>query len=100
MDINWNCNKCGKDCNQDPKDYYMLNTGLWLEINGTHEGMICVDCVESYLGRKLLPEDLMDCALNKMGNYYTKEILKNEPTKINNSHPFWEMFKYKYEDED
>lgn len=79
---NWLCT-CGKDCSVDNKDYYMLNDDLWLKINGKDEGMLCMDCVEQKLGRKLEATDISPCFLTLFMNNYTKDIMVKSGYKLN-----------------
>ena len=73
----WKCNQCGKDCFQDPRDYYMIQHYLWDQI---HKGayMLCMDCCEDRLGRKLTADDILVCHLTVSLNPYTMKIIKNE----------------------
>ena len=60
----FNCKCCGKSTLTN-RDYYMLEDKLWLELNnGKYEGMMCMDCVESKLGRKIAIKDLAPVPLN------------------------------------
>lgn len=68
------CKDCGKNTRIDDKDYYMINDVLW-KIYGVGEGMLCMDCMEKRIGRKLIAMDLTMCPLNTHYNYYTKSIL-------------------------
>ena len=76
----WICPDCGKNTNIDNKDYYMVTDELWHK-HGNGEGMICVDCFEKRLGRKLTKNDIKHCPLTMETNLYTKSILNNS---INN----------------
>ncbi len=73
----WYCAECDKNTHIDPKDYYMLTFELWDAI-GVGDGMLCMDCVETKLGRKLQAKDILDCPLNHNMNPYTMEILNGE----------------------
>lgn len=68
------CADCGKDTSQDLRDYYMVTFKLWKK-HGVGKRMLCMDCFEKRLGRKLKAEDILDCPVNTMWNPYTKEIL-------------------------
>ena len=74
---NWFCMDCGKDCFIHPIDYYMLRHELWKTINPQVKGMLCMDCVEGRLGRKLIKSDILICPLTVDINPYTAKILKS-----------------------
>ena len=71
--------KC-KVCKGDPFDlgqYFMVHDELWNKVctdnNISTYSIICRNCFEKLLGRKLKEEDLTDCPLNKE---YKEYILK------------------------
>ena len=70
------CRGCGKNCMENPKDYYMLKDDIWFKINGQISGMLCMDCVEGRLGHKLRSEEIYRCSLTEENNPYTKRILQ------------------------
>ena len=70
------CLDCEKDTFLDWKDYYMVNHNIW-KAYGVGDGLLCMDCIEKRLGRKLTKEDILDCILTRVMNPYTKEILEN-----------------------
>ncbi len=86
------CVDCGKDT-KNPKDYYMVKAvvwnkyglggsvdipkkkgGGWFHKTGESSGMLCVKCLETRMGRKLIKKDLYICELNWL-NPYTKALL-------------------------
>jgi hypothetical protein len=71
----WICNDCGKNCFLDEKDYYMLHSPLFFRLNGSLKGMLCMDCVEKKLGRKLSADDIRICPLTIAQGKYTRNIL-------------------------
>lgn len=71
----WICNDCGKNCFLDEKDYYMLHSPLFFRLNGSLKGMLCMDCVEKKLGRKLSADDIRICPLTIEQGRYTRNIL-------------------------
>jgi len=77
----WICVDCRKNCFHDDKDYYMIKNELWEKI-GVGEKMLCMDCLESRIGRKLIEQDILVCPLTKE-NYYTSKILKNTKKEFN-----------------
>lgn len=58
----WFCVDCNKNCINDDKDYYMVKNNLWKKI-GVGEKMLCMDCLESRIGRKLIKKDILVCPL-------------------------------------
>jgi len=72
----WRCLDCGKDCMTDDKDYYMIQNDLWMKLVGSHNGMLCMDCLEARLGHKLRKEEILPCPLTEWLNPYTAHILK------------------------
>lgn len=77
----WDCKNCGKDCEKNDKDYYMLKDELWAEIHPQIDGMLCMDCVEEKLGRKLIADDILICPLTVALNPYTRKILADSKPK-------------------
>jgi hypothetical protein len=61
------CHFCQQDA-RDPHQYFMVNDPLWQDfcfrnaIPGS--AIVCADCFESKLGRKLTPRDLFFCPIN------------------------------------
>ena len=68
------CRDCGKNTADDPKDYYMIRNDLWAKY-GVAKGMLCMECIETRIGRKLTKKDLTNCIVNISWNPYTKNIL-------------------------
>ena len=56
------CCDCGFDTLVG-HEYYMLTDALWAQI-GMDEGMLCIGCVESRLGRRLVPNDFPPYPIN------------------------------------
>ena len=58
------CNSCGKDVFQEPQDYFMLKDEIWQEVCKSDYvsiySVLCKDCTEKALGRKLVREDYQD----------------------------------------
>ncbi|GAB3975613.1 hypothetical protein GCM10028806_33560 [Spirosoma terrae] len=73
------CKCCNKDTFDDNRDYYMVRDEVWFQIMPTKKGMLCMDCLETKLGRKLTAADLTLCPLNMdplpIGNQYTRQLL-------------------------
>jgi len=56
------------------KNYYMVTDDIWKKY-GVGEQMLCIDCLEKRMGRKLTKDDFTLCQLNTQHNPYTKSIL-------------------------
>jgi hypothetical protein len=52
-----------RDTFQD--EYYILRDEVWLSANPKREGMLCIGCVETRIGRRLTPEDFTDVPINR-----------------------------------
>jgi len=65
----WICLDCSQDTGR-MNEHYFIQTETWLSVVGSKIGMLCVGCLESRLGRKLLPKDFPDVTINnpKYGN--------------------------------
>jgi hypothetical protein len=48
-----------------PPHLYMVNDDLWIKVGFTSDTIACLDCLESALGRLLVPDDFTDCDANK-----------------------------------
>lgn len=57
LDVHWFCFSCGEDTFAMGEDY-ALRDELW-KTYGV-EGVLCIGCLETRLGRKLTPEDFKD----------------------------------------
>lgn len=70
------CKDCGKDTSVDDKDYYMVTNEVWEKYGfGRKKGMLCMDCLEERMGRKLQKKDILICSVTTEWNYYTASIL-------------------------
>lgn len=62
------CNLCGKDVFKNEDDYFMLKDEIWDEVCDndyvSKTEILCKDCTEYWLGRKLTPEDYLDAPVN------------------------------------
>jgi len=55
------------DCEQDTqemREYYMVQDDLWKTVNPDVDGMLCVGCLETRLGRTLTPADFTEAPCN------------------------------------
>lgn len=76
----WDC----KDCKHNLKENYfgegfMVHDKLWDE-HGVGENILCMDCFEKRLGRKLVARDFYDCHLNEV-NEKIKTLKKESKLK-------------------
>ena len=56
------------DCRQDTyatEEYYMLWYRIWRSINYKIDGMLCLACAETRLGRPLTSNDFSKAPINK-----------------------------------
>jgi hypothetical protein len=61
---NFDCVDCGINT-LDSKEYYMVSNSVWLETKlKTDEGMLCISCLESRIGRNLTSKDFPDLPIN------------------------------------
>ena len=45
-------------------EHYFIHTPLWLSVMPSLNGMLCVGCLETRLGRRLLPDDFPPVTIN------------------------------------
>jgi hypothetical protein len=57
------CLDCGVDTGKIGEFYY-INLPLWISAVGSKEGMLCIGCLETRIGRQLTKEDFTDCWIN------------------------------------
>lgn len=59
------CIDCGVNTS-DIKEYYMVQWDLWEKYvpEDNHNSMLCLGCLESRMGRQLVPNDFIACILN------------------------------------
>lgn len=50
------CLDCGVDTGR-LLEHYFVETALWLSVVSSTLGMLCVGCLETRLGRRLVPSD-------------------------------------------
>ena len=86
------CEDCEKDTSLDKKDYYMVYPSVWNEyglgggnchlsdsggvIEPKETGLLCMDCLEKRMVRKLVYSDILLCPVT-FENPYTKKIILN-----------------------
>ena len=59
------CLDCGVDTSEN-EEYYMLKDWLWLLVHPSRKGKLCLSCVETRLGRRLVPNDFSDAPINEL----------------------------------
>lgn len=55
------------DCQQNTSvlnEYYMVNFSLWIQCVPEDEGMLCIGCLETRLGRQLVSTDFIEAPIN------------------------------------
>jgi hypothetical protein len=76
----FNCGGCDKVCTG--KDYYMVRDHVWfVEAALPFHMIMCIDCLEVRIGRKLVEDDFSHCPLNIM-NGHRKTIDPVSNTRI------------------
>lgn len=65
--LGWLCLDCGVHCG-DIDEYYMIHDHLWDSLTlKAHDGMLCIGCLETRLGRELTAVDFTDAPINTIG---------------------------------
>lgn len=55
------------DCGEKDIEYYMVTDKVWKKAGfETSKGIICIDCIEKRLSRKLTKDDFKNVPLNKL----------------------------------
>lgn len=68
------CLDCGKDTGK-MREYYFVHTELWLSAVGSKNGMLCVGCLETRIGRKLKKADFADVFINRLNYGHSMRLL-------------------------
>ena len=66
------------DCNIDTgkiHEHYFIHTPLWLSINKTINGMLCISCLEKRLNRILTKDDFPQVHVNDPKRYKMSQLL-------------------------
>ena len=71
----YDCLDCGVDT-AAIDEYYTIHDSLWLQIHPDDQGMLCVGCAESRLGRVLTRDDFPQYPIN-MGAFNQSARLKD-----------------------
>lgn len=57
---------CGVDTGKIG-DHYMLEDAVWYSVCDSDRGMLCINCIEQRLGRRLNPTDFNSSYVNTLG---------------------------------
>ena len=66
----WKCLICKVDTRYE--HFYLLDE-IWYLVHDSKDGMLCINCIEEKLERKLTKADFTDCFINKI-NYGNKSV--------------------------
>jgi hypothetical protein len=58
------CACCGVSTAKLGEHFYLKNE-VWFKVHPTERGFLCIGCIESKLGRKLVRNDFTDASINK-----------------------------------
>ncbi len=75
------------DCPRNTKhEHYFVNNSVWCEEAKMPEtGMLCVQCLEGRIGRRLEPSDFTDAFINDpRKNPTMSDLLRSRITGVNN----------------
>lgn len=61
----WLCLDCKVDTGKIG-EHYMLIEETWQLAHKSNQGMLCVDCLESRIGRRLVASDFNDSHINRV----------------------------------
>jgi len=66
--------KC-MDCRKDTwNEYYMVYSRIWKKANSKLKDKLCINCIESRLGRKLKKGDFTTLPINKIKTTRSKKL--------------------------
>jgi len=68
IDPAWHCLDCGVHTGQvECEEYYMVSKDLWQSSvkEDEEDGMLCIGCLETRIGRLLTPDDFPPIPVNK-----------------------------------
>lgn len=68
------CLDCGVDTSLI-HEYYMVKNRVWLKAHPADDGMLCIACLETRLGRVLTHKDFTDAPINLPGGWQQSERL-------------------------
>ncbi len=65
IEVAWDaCQDCAKHTAAD--DYYMVTDTLWQTVHSRDQGMLCLSCLQSRMGRELQSSDFIDAPVNQL----------------------------------
>lgn len=73
MKFDYTCQDCSINTRKNKKDFYMVTDELWAE-HGVGKKMLCMNCFEIRLGRKLQKDDFTDAFCNLKVNPIVKNL--------------------------
>ena len=59
----WLCMDC-KENTSSMREHYFVKLEVWLAAHPSEQGMLCIGCLETRLGRRLTGEDFTDAFIN------------------------------------
>jgi hypothetical protein len=68
----FHCKDCGVDTLR-VDEYYMVHDDIWAA-HGGGDGMLCIGCLETCMGRTLSPTDFTDAGCNRYPDGYSKRL--------------------------
>lgn len=71
----WLCLDCRVDTGK-LHEHYFITLDLWLSAVGSKMGMLCIGCLETRLGRQLVPGDFTTCHINDPKRYPMSDRLR------------------------
>lgn len=77
----WICTDCPRDTKHE---HYFVNNNVWFdEAKMPESGMLCVQCLEGRIGRRLEPSDFTDAFINDPRKNMMSDILRSRITGVN-----------------
>lgn len=67
-------------------EYYMLHQKLWLKIHPEDDGMLCIGCAETRLGRQLNSGDFTHYPVNCLINSRSERLIDRLTTFVDTGH--------------
>ncbi len=77
----WICIDCPRDTRHE---HYFVNNSVWFgEAKMPETGMLCVQCLEGRIGRRLEPSDFTDAFINDPRKNMMSDLLRSRITGVN-----------------
>ena len=70
----FDCLDCGVNT-ADAHEYYMVKDNIWLKAHPKDDGMLCIACLETRLGRVLTCNDFTDAPVNNVNGWKQSNLL-------------------------